>query len=136
MTTVREDLQAVAKALSALAKDLNKIGRKAGKVEAPLSTANKKKSSAKKSALAKNSGKKITKTSVSAEAMAASGGVVSSILDQVFDAVRRSRAGATIAKLKEKTNLDSRQLSNALYKLTKSGKIESVSRGLYIKKKS
>jgi predicted Rossmann fold nucleotide-binding protein DprA/Smf involved in DNA uptake len=58
-----------------------------------------------------------------------------SVLDQVLDAVRRSRNGATIAKLKEKTGLESRQLSNALYKLSKRGQIESPARGVYVKKK-
>jgi predicted Rossmann fold nucleotide-binding protein DprA/Smf involved in DNA uptake len=55
------------------------------------------------------------------------------VLDNVFGVVRRSRSGATIAKLKEKTGLDSRQLSNALYKLSKKGKIKAKSRGHYIK---
>jgi hypothetical protein len=36
--------------------------------------------------------------------------------------------------LKEKTDLTPKQLSNALYKLTKQGKIEAISRGLYVKK--
>ena len=51
----------------------------------------------------------------------------------VFDVIRRSRNGATIANLKSKTQLESRQLSNALYKLSKKGKIKSKSRGVYIK---
>ncbi|MFO7701085.1 MAG: hypothetical protein R6W79_10830 [Acidimicrobiia bacterium] len=116
-------------------KDLNKIGRKVGKTETPPPMAAKKKSSAKQTPLAKKSGKKNTKAAAGAEAAAVSSSPAS-VLEQVFDAVRRSRTGATIAKLKEKTNLDSRQLSNALYKLSKGGKIESVSRGVYIKKKS
>ena len=55
------------------------------------------------------------------------------VLDSVFEVVRRSRNGATIAKLKEKTGLTPRQLSNALYKLSTRGKIVAKSRGLYIK---
>ena len=56
------------------------------------------------------------------------------VLDTVFDAIRRSKKGVTIANLKKKTELDARQLSNALYKLTKKGHIIAKSRGLYIKK--
>ena len=36
--------------------------------------------------------------------------------------------------LKKKTNLEPRQLSNALYKLTKKGTIEAKSRGIYFTK--
>jgi predicted Rossmann fold nucleotide-binding protein DprA/Smf involved in DNA uptake len=55
------------------------------------------------------------------------------VLDLVFDEIRKSRNGATIAHLKSKTALESRQLSNALYKLSKKGKIKAKSRGVYIK---
>jgi predicted Rossmann fold nucleotide-binding protein DprA/Smf involved in DNA uptake len=51
----------------------------------------------------------------------------------VLDVIKRSRNGATIAALKTKTELESRQLSNALYKLSKKGKIKAKSRGVYIK---
>jgi predicted Rossmann fold nucleotide-binding protein DprA/Smf involved in DNA uptake len=56
------------------------------------------------------------------------------VLDTVLDLIKRSRKGATIAQLKAKTELDARQLSNALYKLTKKGLIQAQSRGLYVKK--
>jgi predicted Rossmann fold nucleotide-binding protein DprA/Smf involved in DNA uptake len=136
MTTVKEDLQTIAKALSALAKDLNKIGRKTGKLEAPAPTAAGKTSAKKKATVKKAVGKKAGKAAKAAELSPASNAPEVSVLDQVFDAVRRSRTGATITKLKEKTGLDARQLSNALYKLTKRGKIESLSRGTYVKKKA
>jgi len=56
------------------------------------------------------------------------------VLDSVYDVIKRSRKGATVAQLKEKTQLDARQLSNALYKLSKKGQIYAKSRGLYVKK--
>jgi predicted Rossmann fold nucleotide-binding protein DprA/Smf involved in DNA uptake len=40
----------------------------------------------------------------------------------------------TVAQLKTKTQLNARQLSNALYKLSKKGMVEAPSRGLYLKK--
>ena len=46
--------------------------------------------------------------------------------------IQKSRDGADIASLKSQTGLESRQLSNALYKLTKKGLIKSKSRGVYI----
>lgn len=57
-----------------------------------------------------------------------------SVLDTVYEVIRRSRKGASISKLREKTGLDARQVSNALYKLTKRDKITAIERGLYAKK--
>jgi hypothetical protein len=56
------------------------------------------------------------------------------LLDTVFNAIKRTKKGVTIAKLKEKTKLDPRQLSNALYKLSNKGVIVAKARGLYAKK--
>ncbi|MCD4788028.1 MAG: hypothetical protein K8R09_07400 [Desulfobacterales bacterium] len=56
------------------------------------------------------------------------------VIDSVFEVIKRSRKGATIVNLKEKTGFDSRQLSNALYKLSKRGMIVSKTRGVYMKK--
>ncbi len=55
------------------------------------------------------------------------------VLDSVFDAIKRSRSGISIAQLKQKTELGDRQLSNALYKLTKKGVVHAKSRGIYVK---
>jgi len=52
---------------------------------------------------------------------------------KVMAVVDKSKGGVSIVDLKKKTGLDSRQLSNALYKLAKRGKIKSVSRGVYQK---
>ena len=145
MSTVNEDLQAVSKTLGTLAKDLNKIARRVAKLEtakpAPAKKATAKKTAAKKPAAKKATAAKKTATKKTAAKKAApakkaeaAGGAT--VLDQVYDVVRRSRSGATISKLKEKTGLDARQLSNALYKLSKRGKIESQKRGHYVKKKA
>jgi predicted Rossmann fold nucleotide-binding protein DprA/Smf involved in DNA uptake len=140
MSTVNEDLQNIAAALSNLAKDLRKIGRKAANLETSQPVPGRRKAAAKTSTakkIAKKTAKKNAKTASKSRKApeAADQKGAASVLDQVFDAVVRSRNGATIAKLKEKTGLESRQLSNALYKLSKRGKIESPARGLYLKKK-
>ncbi|MBU1162857.1 MAG: Rrf2 family transcriptional regulator [Proteobacteria bacterium] len=56
-------------------------------------------------------------------------------IDAVLEIVKKSKQGATIATLKEKTGFDSRQLSNALYKLSKRDMIASKTRGVYMMKK-
>ncbi len=79
---------------------------------------------------------------ISSEALDASGnpgenfGEQATVLQLVYDVVRRSRNGASIARMREKTGLNARQLSNALYKLCKRGQIEAKARGIYIRKKA
>lgn len=60
--------------------------------------------------------------------------VQGTVLSSVLSAVKKSKNGVAIAKIKEKTGLSPRQLSNALYKLSKSGKIASKERGVYVAK--
>ena len=57
-----------------------------------------------------------------------------SVIDTVNSLIAQSRKGVSVSALREETGFNSRQLSNALYKLTKRGKIESEARGLYVKK--
>lgn len=54
------------------------------------------------------------------------------ILGSVLTTVKRSKNGISISKIKEKTGLEQRQLSNALYKLLKNGKVALKERGVYI----
>ncbi len=114
MANVKTQLASIAKALVDLSKRVEKVSQQVENLKAaPAKKA--KKAPAKKKTTPKATAKKMT------------------VLDRVYDVIRRSRNGANIAKLREKTQLESRQLSNALYKLTKKGKIKSKSRGVYIK---
>jgi membrane protein involved in colicin uptake len=85
------------------------------------------KAAPKKKAAAKKAPSTGTKTTVS--------GSQPTMLDNIFTMISRSRNGITVERLKKRTNLEARQV-NALYKLTKKGKIETLSRGVYIKKKN
>jgi predicted Rossmann fold nucleotide-binding protein DprA/Smf involved in DNA uptake len=121
MTKLQDQLKSVSKTLTSLSKQLESISKKVDK--APIAKATSKKTPAKRRVAVK-------KTVSNAATVKGA-----TVLDSVFDVIRRSRNGASIAKLKEKTGLEARQLSNALYKLSKRGKIEAKSRGLYIKVK-
>lgn len=55
------------------------------------------------------------------------------LLESVYTAVRRSRNGLSIGQLLQKTQLEPRQLSNALYKLGKKGLVRTRARGIYVK---
>jgi DNA replicative helicase MCM subunit Mcm2 (Cdc46/Mcm family) len=82
----------------------------------------------------KKSPAKKAKTSSIKNSKKAVGGKHMTVIDSVLEVIKRSRKGATIVNLKEKTGFDSRQLSNALYKLSKRGMIVSKTRGVYMEK--
>lgn len=128
MKKVQSQLNTVAKTLANLVEKLEKISSQIAAAPAPKKVAKaapKKKAPVKK-ASTKKAPAKTTTTTTTASAK-------DTVLDSVFDVIKKSRNGATISNLKAKTNLESRQLSNALYKLSKKGKIKSKARGVYIK---
>jgi predicted Rossmann fold nucleotide-binding protein DprA/Smf involved in DNA uptake len=123
MTQAGNQLKSIAKHLTALSKQVEKLSKQvdkglAAKKTTPKST--KAKPRAKKAAPARQV--KTAKVDQGA-----------TVLNSVLNVIKKSRKGISIAQLKEKTDLNPRQLSNALYKLTKKGSIKSMSRGIYTK---
>lgn len=53
------------------------------------------------------------------------------ITKSVFDTIKKHRKGITVKNLIAKTELEPRQVSNVLYRLTKEGRINHVERGIY-----
>ena len=119
MKKVQTQLKTVAKTLAGLAEKLEKLNAMIG-----ATPAKKKAAPAKKKAVAKK------KAPAKKKAVATG---KETVLDSVLEAIGKSKDGADIATLKSQTGLESRQLSNALYKLTKKGMIKSKSRGVYVK---
>jgi len=122
MKKIKAQLKTLSKSLATLSKQVEKITDQVDKLQAPQKAVPAKKTEAKK-----NGGKK-------AAPKKAAPAKQDTMLDAVFDTIKRTKKGVTVAQLREKTKLDSRQLSNALYKLTKKGIIQTKSRGLYVKK--
>ena len=118
MKRIKNQLKTISKSLASLSKQVDKITKQVDKFQP-----------AKKAAPAKPR-KKARKAVVRKKAAPAKG---QTVLDQVYGVIKRSQKGATIATLKTKTGFDSRQLSNALYKLSKKGLVHAKSRGLYVK---
>ncbi len=127
MKKIKAQLNTLSKSLVSLSKKVEKITDQVDKLQAPKKAVTAKKTVAKK----KVAKKKVAKKAAAKKAAPAK---QVTMLDTVFDAIIRTKKGVTVAQLREKTKLDSRQLSNALYKLTKKGVIETKSRGLYVKK--
>lgn len=120
MKKVQTQLKSIAKSLAGLADKIEKINAQLAKTPA-----------AKKAAPVKKKAVKPKKKVAAKKAPAKKS--AGTVLDTVLSVIKKSRAGANIADLKTKTGLESRQLSNALYKLSKKGKIKSKARGVYIK---
>ena len=117
MKNLQSQLKTVSRSLAALSKQVEKLSNQIQKPQAV------KKAAAKKPVAAKKT---------SAKKVAPAGG--KTVLDTVFDVIKRSKKGVSVAQLKTKTQLDARQLSNALYKLSKKGEVYAKSRGLYVTK--
>ena len=127
MKKIKAQLKTLSKSLAAISKQVEKITNQVDKLTAPKKAVPAKKTVAKK----KVAKKKVAKKAAAKKAAPAK---QATMLDAVFDVIKRTKKGVTVAQLREKTKLDSRQLSNALYKLTKKGVIQTKSRGLYVKK--
>jgi predicted transcriptional regulator len=127
MKKIKAQLKTLSKSLATISKQVEKITNQVDKLQAPKKAAPVKKAVAKK----KVAKKKVVKKAAAKKPAPAK---QVTMLDAVFDIIKRTKKGVTVTQLREKTKLDSRQLSNALYKLTKKGAIQTKSRGLYVKK--
>jgi len=137
---MQTQLKSVSKALADLSKKVDKLNKQLGQVAAakkPAKKAPAKKKAVKKAAPKKKVAKKAAPKKKAAKKAAPKKKAAKkspTVLDSVYDVIKRSKKGVTIATLKSKTKLEARQLSNALYKLSKRGDIAAKSRGLYVKK--
>ena len=127
MKKIKAQLKTLSKSLATLSIQVEKITNQVDKLQAPQKAVPAKKTVAKK----KVAKKKVAKKAAAKKAAPAK---QETMLDAVFDVIKRTKKGVTVAQLREKTKLGSRQLSNALYKLTKKGTIQTKTRGLYVKK--
>jgi predicted transcriptional regulator len=53
--------------------------------------------------------------------------------DNIFQIIKKSKKGINTKDLIKITGYDKKSVSDAIYKLTKQGKIKTVSKGVYIK---
>lgn len=123
MKKIQTQLKSISKQLGGLAAKLEKLNAQIAKAPAA-----KKAVPVKKKAVPKKKAKAAAKKKAPVQKAEKS-----TVLDSVLAVINKSRNGATIANLKAKTGLESRQLSNALYKLSKKGLIKSKARGVYVK---
>ncbi len=127
MKKMKDQLKSISKSLVSLSKQVDRLTKQVDKLQATPKTVAKR--AVKKRATPKR--KPAARKTIAKRTPAAKSPTV---LDAVFDVIKRNRNGVSIAALKAKTKLDSRQLSNALYKLSKKGQVRAKSRGVYVKK--
>jgi len=133
MKKMKVQLKNISKSLVSLSKQVDGLTKQVDKLQPAAKKAAPKKKPAPKRAAARRKTVAKKKTAAKARGRApAQKGLT--VLDSVHNVIKRSRSGVSIAALKSKTKLDSRQLSNALYKLSKKGLIRTESRGVYVKK--
>ncbi len=129
MKKPESQLKSIAKNLAALADKLEKISAQVESTPAKAAA----KPAPKKAAGPKKAESKPKKKEAAKKKAPAGETGKDTVLESVYDVISKSRNGATIASLRSKTGLESRQLSNALYKLGKKGQIKTISRGVYVK---
>jgi predicted Rossmann fold nucleotide-binding protein DprA/Smf involved in DNA uptake len=144
MKDVKKELASISTALTSLTKKVERMvmtlekesgkaaPKKKAKAAKKAAAAPKKKAPAKKAKVPAKK-KAAPKASSKAKAPAASGS--ETMLDNILGMISRSRSGITVDKLKKRTDLEARQVSNALYKLSRKGLVETIARGVYVKKK-
>lgn len=140
MNDAQKKLLAISRTLTSLVKQLEKMAVALEKENAKTAPAKKAKAAVKKAkakakkakaAPKKRAAKKAAPNAAKAKPAAAG----NTMLDDIYGMISRSRNGIAVERIKKRTGLQPRQVSNALYKLTKKGQIETLSRGVYIKKK-
>jgi hypothetical protein len=63
--------------------------------------------------------------------VASGGRTASSASDQVLDIIKQSKSGAGFAEIKDKTGFGDKKLRNIIFRLSKTGRINRRSRGIY-----
>jgi predicted Rossmann fold nucleotide-binding protein DprA/Smf involved in DNA uptake len=131
MKNLASDLKSVNKEINALSKKLDQLSKKADtlmkamtqKKEKAAPTPKKKAAAKKPATSAAAAEKKPVKKKASKPAATPT--------SKVLAVMKRYKKGITIVKLKEKSGLSDKQISNILHRANKEGKIKRVSRGVY-----
>jgi hypothetical protein len=132
MKKMKDQLKSISKSLVSLSKQVDRLTKQVDKLQTAKSAVAKK--AAPKKAVKKKAAPKRKPAARKTIAKRTPAAKSATVLDTVFNVIKRNRNGVSIAALKATTKLDSRQLSNALYKLSKKGQVRAKSRGVYVKK--
>ena len=126
MKNLKQDLKVVNKELKALVKKTESLMKAVDRIEKAQAVkakkANPKKTStprAVKKIAAKSTPAKMKRSKLTAT-------------DKILSIINRSKKGVSVQALIKKTGFDQRKIANILFRVSKMGKIKSVSRGVYV----
>ncbi len=117
MKSLQKDLQAFARELKALTQTTEKLTQKMAAMERADTPKAKKERRRGTTKSAKESGETVHKKITG--------------IETVFTAIRKSRKGANMDRIKTKTGFNDRKIWNAIYRLKNEGKIKNIGRGVY-----
>ena len=117
-------MKSLKKDLNELVKDLNAIAVRVEKLSGKLAETEKATKPKAKRGRPRGAAKKVT----GAEAGEYLKGTV---VDTVFKIIKRRKKGVDTLQIVEKTGFDAKAIWNAIFKLKKDGKVESIRKGVY-----
>ena len=118
-------LKNIAADLKTISKEINAIATQVGRGTKPQVKVTAKTKRVKKVVKAKTPQKSMAKKTTPSTKES------SSILDAVLEVIRNAAGGIAHVAILEKTGFGQRQVSNAVFKLKKQGKVKNVGRGVY-----
>ena len=131
MEIVKRALQTVSKELKALSKKTERLMKAVDKLEkAPAAKQRKTAVKAKRTTKAKGR-KPVAKKAVIRKERAKKGAAVTAT-NQVLQIIQRSKKGADVPTLINKTGLKDKQIRNIVFRAFKQGKIKRLGRGTYV----
>ena len=118
--TIKKELAALKKDITAIGKKLEKLLKAVEKSETKTTKASKAK------ALKAKPAKKAPKAPAKKKA------VKTTATDQVLNIINRSKKGVDTATLMKKTGFDRKKIINIVFRISKQGKIKRADRGIYV----
>lgn len=135
MKKLAVDLKAFKKEINALSRKLDQLTKKADKLmQAQKASKAKPKAAAKGKAKPKAKAKVKVETDAAASnapKKAAQNSAAATPTDQVLKIMKRYKKGVNIAKIKDLTGFNDKQISNIVHRASKKGRLERVERGVY-----
>ncbi len=119
--TIKKELTALQKDITAIGKKLEKLIKAVEKNEKAKVT-----KASKAKAVKAKSAKKAPKVPAKKKAVKATA------TDQVLKIINRLKKGVDTATLMKKTGFDEKKVANILYRLFKAGKIKRADKGIYV----
>ena len=130
MKNLKKSLHAVNKELTGLVKKTDSLMKAVDRIEKAQAAKAKKASPKKKSN--PRAVKRVAAKKTPAKKTPAKTRPKLTATDKILNIINKSKKGVSVQALIKKTGFDQRKIANILFRVSKMGKIKSVSRGVYV----